>query len=78
MTYSRNVPIRIALFVVPAIAAVGLVALLNALNANGAIVVVAFTTVAAAIGTAIGCSIDRLPGGHPNDEARRTRRQPDN
>jgi hypothetical protein len=51
---------------------------LNALNANGAIVVVGFTTVAAAIGTAIGCSIDRLPGGHPNKEAHRTRRQPDN
>lgn len=69
MNYRRDVAIRIALVAVPALAAVGLIALLNALNANGGIVVVAYTAVAVAIGTAIGCSIDRLPGARPRQEA---------
>jgi hypothetical protein len=68
MNYIRNMAIRIALVAVPALAAVGLVALLNALNANGSIVVVAYTAVAVAIGTAIGC-VDRLPGARPGQEA---------
>jgi len=62
MNYLRNMAIRIALVAGPALAAVGLVALLDALNASGGIVVVAYTTVAVAIGTAIGRSVDRLPG----------------
>jgi hypothetical protein len=69
MNYIRNMVIRIALFAIPAIAAVGLVALLDALNAHGGIVVVAYTAVAVAIGTAIGCSVDRLPGARPRQEA---------
>ena len=69
MTYSRSMSSRIALVVGPAIAAVGLVFLLNALNANGGIVVAAFTAVAAAIGIAIGRTVDRLPGARPKQEA---------
>jgi hypothetical protein len=60
---------RIALVVVPALAAVGLVVLLDALNATGGIVVVAYTAVAVALGAAIGCSVDRLPGAPPRQEA---------
>jgi hypothetical protein len=78
MNYIRNMAIRIALVAIPALAAVGLVALLNALNANGGIVVVAYTAVAVAIGTAIGCSVDRLPGARPDQEARSTHRQQSN
>lgn len=62
MKYIRGVAIRIALVVIPAFAAIALVALLDVLNATGGIVVVAYTAVAVAIGTAIGRSIDRLPG----------------
>jgi len=62
MNYIRDMAVRLALVVIPALAAIGLVALLNALNATGGIVVVAYTGAAVAIGTAIGCSVDRLPG----------------
>lgn len=62
MTYSRSMAIRIALFAVPPVTAVGLVLMLNAVNANAEITVAAFTVVAAAIGAAIGCFADRLPG----------------
>jgi predicted GNAT superfamily acetyltransferase len=75
MNYLRDMAIRIALVAVPALAAVGLDALLNTLNANGGIVVVAYTAVAVAIGTAIGCSVDRLPGARSDQEARSTHRQ---
>jgi uncharacterized membrane protein YccC len=54
--------IRIALFGIPPVAVVGLVLLLNGLNASAGIVFAAFTVVAVAIGAAIGCFVDRLPG----------------
>lgn len=72
MTYSRNMAIRIALFGIPPAAAVGLVFLLNALNANAEITVAAFTVVAAAIGAAIGYFADRIPGAQQGHEARTT------
>jgi hypothetical protein len=69
MTYSRSMAIRIALVVVPAIVAVGLVFLLDSTNASAEITVAAFTVVAAAIGAAIGCFADRLPGARPRRDA---------
>lgn len=68
MNYIRAMIIRVVLVAVPALAAVGLVLLLNALNASGGIVVVAYTAVAAGLGTAIGRALDRLPGGVPRHE----------
>lgn len=53
--------IRIALFVVPAIAVAGLVLLLNGLDASAGIAVAAFGLVAVATGTALGYFADRLP-----------------
>lgn len=61
--------IRIALFAVPPVVAVGLVLLLNAVNASAEITVAAFTVVAAAIGAAIGRFADRLPGARQDREA---------
>jgi len=69
MTYSRNVAIRIALFAVPPVVAVGLVLLLNSTNASAEITVAAFTIVSATIGAAIGCFADRLPGAEPSHKA---------
>jgi hypothetical protein len=66
MNYSRTMAIRIALFGIPAAAAVGLVSLLNALDASAGIAVVAYTAVAVAIGAAIGYFLDRLPGQGQN------------
>jgi hypothetical protein len=42
---------------------------LNGLNASAGITVVAFTVVAVAIGAAIGCFADRLPGARQDREA---------
>jgi hypothetical protein len=70
MNYIRSMAIRIALVAGPALAAIGLVALLNALNASGGIVVVTYTAVAAAMGIAIGRSVDRLPGEGSRQERR--------
>lgn len=75
MNYSRSMVIRVALVAVPTLAAIGLVVLLNALDATGGIVVVAYTAVAVAIGAAIGLSIDRLPGGRPSQEAHISQRR---
>jgi hypothetical protein len=69
MTYSRNMAIRIALFGVPAVAVVGLVFLVNALNASAGITFAAFTVIAVATGAAIGCFADRLPGAQRGREA---------
>jgi len=66
MIYSRTMAIRIALFAVPSVAAVGLVLLLNGVNASAEITVAAFTVVSAAIGAAIGRFADRLPGAEPS------------
>jgi hypothetical protein len=62
MTYSRSMVIRIALFGIPPVAVVGLVFLLNSLNASAGIAFAAFTAVAVATGVAIGRFADRLPG----------------
>lgn len=77
MIYSRNMAIRIALFAVPVVAAVGLVFLLNGLNADANITVAAFTVVAATIGAAIGCFVDRLPGAGQSRKAHTTSHQRD-
>jgi hypothetical protein len=69
MTYSRNMGIRIALIAFPAVAAVGLVLVLNNLNASAGIAVAAYTVVAVMIGVAIGRNADRLPGVRPTKEA---------
>lgn len=53
--------IRIALFVVPAMAVVGLVLLLNGLDASAGIAVAAFGLVTAATGAGIGYFADCLP-----------------
>lgn len=68
MNYIRAMAIRIALVLIPAFAAIVLVALLDAFNATGGIVVVAYTAVAVAIGTGIGRSVDRLPGAGSKEE----------
>jgi hypothetical protein len=52
---------RIALFAVPAAAIVGLVVLLNALNAGTGVAVAALGFVAVVSGTALGLFADRLP-----------------
>jgi hypothetical protein len=54
--------IRIALFAVPAVAVVGLVLLLNGLDASAGIAVASFGVVAVATGSALGYFADRLPG----------------
>lgn len=61
MIYTLAMAIRIALFVVPAIAVAGLVLLLNGLDASAGIAVAAFGLVAVATGTALGYFADRLP-----------------
>jgi hypothetical protein len=66
MTYSRNMGIRIALFAVPAVAAVGVVLLLNTLDATAGIAVAAYTLAAVVIGAVIGRNADRLPGARKN------------
>jgi hypothetical protein len=68
MTYSRNMGIRIALFAIPALVAIGVVLLLNTLNASAGIAVAIYTVAAMAIGTAIGCNADRLPGTRPSEQ----------
>jgi hypothetical protein len=54
--------IRIALFGIPPVAVIGLVFLLNGLNASAGVAFTAFTVVAVAIGAAIGYFVDRMPG----------------
>lgn len=68
MTYSRNMAIRIALFGIPAVAVIGLVLLLDSLNASAGIAFAAFTVVAVATGVAIGYFVDRLPGAQQSHE----------
>jgi hypothetical protein len=65
MTYGRNMAIGIALFGIPPLAAIGLVLLLNGLDADAGLTAAAFTVVSVAIGAAIGSFADRLPGARP-------------
>jgi hypothetical protein len=53
--------LRIGLFVVPAVAAVGLVLLLNGLGAGAGVAVLALGLLAVASGVALGYFADRLP-----------------
>jgi len=53
--------IRIALFVVPAVAVAGLVIFLNLTNASAGIAVAALGVLAAAAGATLGYFADRLP-----------------
>jgi hypothetical protein len=53
--------IRISLFAVPTVAVVGLVVLLNALDASAGIAVAALGLVAIVSGAALGVFADRLP-----------------
>jgi len=62
MNYIRDMAIQIRLFGIPAVAVVGLVLLLNSLNASPGIAFAAYTVLAVATGAAIGHFVDRLPG----------------
>lgn len=53
--------IRISLFAVPTVAVIGLVVLLNALDASAGIAVAALGLVAIVSGAALGVFADRLP-----------------
>ena len=78
MNYSRSMALYVALFGLPAVAVVGLVLLLNSTNASAEITVAAFTVAAAAIGAAIGCFADRLPGAQPGRKAHTASRRRNN
>ena len=61
MIYTALMAIRIALFAVPTAAAIGVVLLLNAVDASAGIAVAALGVVAVASGAAFGYFADRLP-----------------
>ena len=61
MTYNSPVLLRLALFLLPATAAVGLVLLLNGLGAGPGVAVVALGLLAVLSGAALGYFADRLP-----------------
>ena len=61
MIYTRDMALRVALFVVPAAAVAGLVFLLNGLDAGSGVAVAAFGLVATLSGVALGYFADRLP-----------------
>lgn len=61
MIYTRDMAMRLAFLVVPAVAVVGLVLLLNGLNAGAGIAVAAYGVVAVSIGAVLGYFADRLP-----------------
>jgi hypothetical protein len=66
--YTGAMAIRIAIFAIPTVAVVGLVLLLNGLDAGAGIASAALGVVAVASGAALGYFADRLP------ELRRARR----
>jgi len=66
--YTGAMAIRIAIFAIPTVAVVGLVLLLNGLDAGAGIAAAALGVVAVASGAALGYFADRLP------ELRRARR----
>lgn len=61
MIYTGPMAIRIALFAIPTAAVVGVVLLLNGLDAGAGIAVAALGIVAVASGAAFGYFADRLP-----------------
>lgn len=71
MTYTGPMAIRIALFATPAIAAAGVVLLLNGLHAGAGIAAASMGLVAVLGGAAFGYFADRLP---ELPRARRVRR----
>jgi multisubunit Na+/H+ antiporter MnhB subunit len=60
MIYARSMVLRIAVFGVPAIAVVGLVLLLNGLEASPGLALAAYALVAVSTGAVIGYFADRL------------------
>jgi len=62
MIYARSMVLRIAVFGIPAIAVVGLVLLLNGIEASPGLALAAYALVAVSTGAALGCFADRLLG----------------
>ncbi|HET7177388.1 MAG TPA: hypothetical protein VFI63_01735 [Solirubrobacterales bacterium] len=61
MIYTGPMAIRLAIFAVPTVAVVGLVLLLNGLDASAGIATAALGVVAVASGATLGYFADRLP-----------------
>lgn len=61
MIYTGHMAMRIALFAVPAVLAVGMVLLLNSLGAGAGVATAALGLVAVASGGMLGFFADRLP-----------------
>ena len=61
MIYTDLMALRIGLFAIPTVAVVGLVLLLNRLDAGAGVAVAALGMVAVASGAALGYFADRLP-----------------
>jgi multisubunit Na+/H+ antiporter MnhB subunit len=66
MTYARSMILRISVFGIPAIAVVGLVLLLNSLEASPGLALAAYALIAVSTGATIGYFADRLLGRPPN------------
>lgn len=62
MIYARNMVLRITVFGIPAIAVVGLVLLMNSLEASPALALAAYAFIAVSTGATIGYFGDRLLG----------------
>jgi hypothetical protein len=60
MIYARNMVLRIAVFGIPAIAVVGLVLLLNSLEASPGLALAAYAVIAVSAGAALGYFADQL------------------
>jgi len=65
MIYARNMALRIAAFGIPTLAIVGLVLLLNRLDASPGLAVAAYAAIAVSSGVTIGYFADRLLGQPP-------------
>lgn len=65
MSYARTMALRITVFGVPFFAVVGLVFLLNSLEASPGVAVAAYAVIAIVTGATIGYFADRLLGGPP-------------
>ena len=70
MIYAQSMTIRLALFFIPMVAAIGLVLLLNGLNAGAGVAITAYSVIAVSTGAALGCFADRLPEVRPLRKAR--------
>ena len=62
MTYTDSMAFRVALFTLPAAAVVGLVVLLNRLDASTGVAVASLGLIGVLTGAAMGYRADRLPG----------------